>query len=421
MGIYILLLVFLGMSAIFSGMEIAYISSNKLRIELNREKGTLSQRIIAEFNEDASHFITALLIGNNVALVGFSGYMSILLSQHFGISEDGGWYMLLLQTIITTVIVLIFGEFFPKVLFRISPYNVLLALAIPIKYLVYKPLKPITYLFSILSRWMIKKLMPEKYDESKDEFTVVDLEHYIKDIAAGQVQNNEEDDLNSEIFEKALYLKEVKVRECMIPRTEIQAIDINASIAELKEKFIDTKLSRLLVYENSIDNIKGYVHHIDLIISEGSIQNLLYPMPVVPGTMSARDLLTLFTKQNKNIAFVVDEFGGTAGIVTMEDLMEEIFGEIQDEHDDDEYIEKQVGPHEFIFSGRLEIDYINEKYKLNIPIGEYETLSGYVVVNHENIPEENETIEIGEYEFVIVSAEDNRIETIRLKKLPRDE
>ena len=417
MTIYLLLILLLSLSAIFSGMEIAFVSSNKLRIELNRESGTMSQRIIAEFNEDAPNFITTLLIGNNIALVGFSWLLTTLLREQFGIDENAGVLMLLYQTLITTVIVLIFGEFFPKAIFRIAPYNFLLAFAIPIKYLIFKPLRYVSMGFSSLSKALIRKLMPDKYDDSKDEFTSVDLEHYIKDIAAGRLQIDEEDDLNSEFFEKALYLKDVKIRECMIPRTEIQAIDINSSIAELRAKFIESKLSRLLVYDNTIDEIKGYVHHLDLIIKNEPINKLLYKMPVVPGTMSARDLLTIFTKKNKSIAYVVDEFGGTAGIVTMEDLMEEIFGEIQDEHDDDEYIEKALGEDSYMFSGRLEVDYINQKYNLELPLGEYETLSGFVIVNYESIPEQDETIEIFGFKIKIVEAEDNRIETIEIKKI----
>lgn len=416
MGIYFLLVGFLTISGIFSGMEIAFVSSNKLRIELNRESGSLAQRIVGEFNEDTSHFITTLLIGNNIALIGFSSYMGVMLEQQFGLGGDATAITLLWQTLITTVIVLIFGEFFPKAIFRIAPYSFLMAFAIPIKYLIYKPLRPLTYIFSKGAKWMIKKLMPENFDDSKEEFSAVDLEHYIKDIAAGQVSNNEEDDLNSEIFEKALYLKEVKVRECMVPRTEIEGLDIKSTRNELKEKFIESQLSRIIIYDGTIDNIKGYVHHLDIVTKTDEIPKILYPLLVVPVTMSARDLLSLFTEKNKSIAYVVDEYGGTAGIVTMEDLMEEIFGEIQDEHDNDEYIEKEISSNEFIFSGRLEIDYINEKYDLDIPIGEYETLSGFVVVNHENIPEEKETIHIGEFEIHIISAEDNRIETIKITK-----
>jgi putative hemolysin len=416
MEIYLLLIFFLALSAIFSGTEIAFISSNKLRIELNKETGSLSNRILAEFNEKAPGFITSLLIANNIALVLFSIYMAELFSADFLKLEESSPSLLLSQTLITTAIVLVFGEFFPKAIFRIAPYSFLLAFAIPIKYLVYLPLKPFANFFSYVSHQIINKVYPNKdYDPSNDSFSSVDLEFYIKEIAATQASNNEEDDINSEMFEKALYLNEIKVRECMVPRTEIQAVEIEDSVENLIAKFVETKHSRILVYEETIDNILGYVHHIDIIKKPSTIRELLYQIPVVPETMNARNLMNIFMKQSKSMAYVVDEYGGTAGIVTLEDLIEEIFGEIEDEHDEDEFIEKKISETEYVFSGRLEIDYLNEKYKLDIPEGEYETLAGYVIVNHEDIPEVNETITIGNFEITIVSAEDNRLETIGLK------
>lgn len=419
--LYLLLLFFLALSAIFSGTEIAFISSNKLKIELNKETGSLSNRILAEFSDNSTRFITSLLIGNNIALVFFSIYMSQLLSADLFIFEDNSPTLILIQTVITTAIVLVFGEFLPKAIFRIAPYSFLLALALPMKYLIFNPLKPFASFFSFLSGWLIKKLYKGDFDETNEEFSTVDLEFYIKEIAATQASKNEEDDINSEIFEKALYLKETKVRECMVPRTEIQAVEIDESIEELKAMFIETKHSRLLVYEETIDNILGYVHHIDIIKKPASIRDILYTIPAVPGTMNARNLLNTFTKENKNIALVVDEYGGTAGVVTLEDLIEEIFGEIEDEHDEDEFIQKRISDDEYVFSGRLEIDYINEKYHLNIPEGEYETIAGYVIVNHEDIPEPNETVHIDNFEITILSAEDNRLETLKIKVLSTEE
>jgi putative hemolysin len=418
MEIYLILLFFLILSAIFSGTEIAFVSSNKLRIELNKETGSLAARILAEFNDRAPNFITSLLIANNIALVIFSIYMAQLISADLLRLEDGSPSLMLVQTLITTVVVLIFGEFFPKAIFRIAPFSFLLALAIPIKYLVYLPLKPFANMFSYLAHAIIRKLFPQNGQEETDEsFSSADLEFYIKEIAATQASKNEEDDINSEMFERALYLREVKVRECMVPRTEIQAVEIDEPIEVLKAKFIETKHSRLLIFDDSIDNIRGYVHHIDLIKKPATIREVLYPIPVIPETMNVRTLLNNFIKENKSIAYVVDEYGGTAGIVTLEDLIEEVFGEIEDEHDDDEFIEKKNADDEYVFSGRLEIDYLNEKYKLNIPEGEYETIAGYVIVNHEDIPEENETIRIDNFEITIVSAEDNRLETLRIKVL----
>lgn len=417
MSLYLILLFFLILSAVFSGTEIAFITSNKLKIELNKETGSLANSILAEFTDNSTRFITSLLIGNNIALVFFSIYMAKLLSADLFIFEENSAPLILIQTVITTTVVLVFGEFLPKAIFRIAPYSFLLGLAIPLKYFVYTPLKPFAAIFSFLSGWFIKLIYKGDFDETNQEFSSIDLQFYIKEIAATQASKNEEDDINSEMFEKALYLREIKVRECMVPRTEIQAVEIDDSIENLKEKFIETKHSRLLVYEESIDNILGYTHHIDIIKKPTAISEILYPMPAIPGTMNARNLLNTFTRENKNIALVVDEYGGTAGVVTLEDLIEEIFGEIEDEHDDDEFIQKKLSDNEFIFSGRLEIDFLNEKYNLNIPEGEYETIAGFVIVNHEDIPEPNETVMIDNFEITIISAEDNRIETLKIKVL----
>jgi CBS domain containing-hemolysin-like protein len=421
MSFYLLLLFFLVLSAIFSGTEIAFITSNKLKIELNKETGSLANSILSEFTENSTRFITSLLIGNNIALVFFSIYMAQLISADLFIFEENSAALILIQTLITTIIVLIFGEFLPKAIFRIAPYSFLLAFAIPLKYLVYNPLRPVAAVFSFLSGWFIKILYKGEFDETNQEFSSVDLQFYIKEIAATQASKNEEDDINSEMFERALYLREIKVKECMVPRTEIQAVEIDDSIEDLKAKFIETKHSRILIYEESIDNILGYAHHIDLIKKPSSIREALYPMPAVPGTMNARNLLNTFTRQNKNIAQVVDEYGGTAGVVTLEDLIEEIFGEIDDEHDEDDFIQKKISDNEYIFSGRLEIDYINEKYHLEIPEGEYETIAGFVIVNHEDIPEPNETVVVDNFEITIVTADDNRIETLKIKVLSSEE
>tara|TARA_B100000497_G_scaffold63615_1_gene71874 strand:+ start:931 stop:2139 length:1209 start_codon:yes stop_codon:yes gene_type:complete len=401
-------------------MEIAFISSNKLRIELNKETGNLASKVIGEFNEEAPTFITALLIMNNIALVLFSSFASTLIADEF--SAYTGLLLLIIQTLLTTVFVLIFGEFFPKALFRISPYRALSFFVVPFKYSIYWfPLKQIAGIFSWLSSQMIKLLMPEKYNENQVGFSSIDLEYYIKELAAGHLGDDEDDEINSDIFEKALYLKDTKVKECMIPRTELYGVDKNSSFEELKSKFIETRLSRLLVYEENIDNVIGYIHHIDIIKKQESLMENIYSILVVPEHMNARDLLTQFTKEHKSMAHVVDEYGGTAGLVTLEDLIEEIFGEIQDEHDEDEFVEKKLNQDEYMFSGRLEVDYINEKYKLDLPNGDYETLAGFVVVNHEDIPNVNETVYIENFEILITEASDNRIETLQIIKHPKDD
>lgn len=413
----ILTIIFLVLSAIFSGMEIAFVSSNKLRIELNKETGVLSSKYISQFNEDAPTFITALLIGNNVALILFSLFLSELINEEV-LKISHQFTLLIVQTLISTAIVLIFGEFIPKALFRISPYKSLMIFAVPFRVLLYWFLKPIAFIFSWLSKVMIKFFFPNNFNDDQEGFTSVDLEYYIKELAAGQT-STEDDEINSDIFEKALYLKETKVRACMVPRTELYGIDQNASIDDLIAMFVETKLSRLLIFDENIDNVIGYIHHIDILRKPKSLQDIIYPIMVIPETMNARDLLTQFTNENKNMAYVVDEHGGTAGLVTLEDLIEEIFGEIQDEHDKDEYIDKSLGDHLYLFSGRLEIDFVNEKYGLGIPEGEYETIAGYVFLRNENIPEEKDILYIDNFEITIVSATDNRIETLQLKKLPK--
>lgn len=415
----LLTIIFLILSAIFSGMEIAFVSSNKLRIELNKETGILSSKYIAQFNEDAPTFITALLIGNNVALILFSLYLSDLLNEDLlRIGEDQEFLLLIVQTLISTAIVLIFGEFLPKALFRISPYKSLMIFAVPFRVLLYWFLKPVAFIFSWLSKVMIKFFFPNNFNDNQEGFTSIDLEYYIKELAAGQ-DSADDDEINSDIFEKALYLKETKVKACMVPRTELYGIDQKASIQDIIEMFVETKLSRLLIFDENIDNVIGYIHHIDILRKPQSLKEIIYPIMVIPETMNARDLLSQFTKENKNMAYVVDEHGGTAGLVTLEDLIEEIFGDIQDEHDKDEYIDKELETNTYLFSGRLEIDFINEKYNIGIPEGEYETIAGYVFVKNENIPEENDILYIDNFEITIVAATENRIETLQIKKLPK--
>lgn len=413
----ILTILFLILSAIFSGMEIAFVSSNKLRIELNKETGVLASKYVAQFNEDAPTFITALLIGNNVALILFSLFLSDIFNQEV-LKISHQFTLLIVQTLLSTAIVLVFGEFLPKAIFRISPYKSLLFFAVPFRILFYWFLKPVAFIFSWLSKVMIKFLLPSNFNENQGGFTSIDLEYYIKELAAGQ-NSTDDDEINSDLFEKALYLKETKVKACMVPRTELYGIDQSASIEDLIAMFVDTKLSRLLIFDTDIDNVIGYIHHIDILREPKSLKDIIYPIMVIPETMNARDLLTQFTNENKNMAHVVDEHGGTAGLVTLEDLIEEIFGEIQDEHDKDEYIEKELEPNVYLFSGRLEIDFVNEKYDIGIPEGEYETIAGYVVEENENIPDENDILYIDNFEITIISASDNKIETLRLKKLPK--
>ncbi|NNC96101.1 MAG: HlyC/CorC family transporter [Chitinophagales bacterium] len=418
------ILLALAFSAFFSGIEIAFYSANKLRIAITKNKGTLSARLLAQYFEHPSKFLTTLLIGNNIALVVFGSLMATVLgvSSLSFLGENVVKFfnnepiIIIYQTIITTIIVLIFGEFLPKILFKISPSKVLTLFAVPLK-VVYVILYPLTWVFDKISTFIIALVLGKDFGGVEDEISAADLEHFVKSASTESETEDEADDLNTEFFEKALYLKDVKVRECMVPRTEVEAISIDETVETLREKFIESKLSRIVLYNENIDQIIGYTHHFELLKKPQKIESIMFTMPMVPESMSARDLLTLFTKENRSIAWVVDEYGGTAGIVTLEDVIEEIFGEIHDEHDSEEHEERKVGEHEYVFSGRLEIDYLNEKYELDLPTGEYETIAGYVVVTHEDIPEPGSEIVLDNFKITILKASDNRIETVRLKVL----
>lgn len=408
-----LILLTLALSAFFSGLEIAFVSSSKLRIELDREKGSLTGRILSGFQQNAPRFITTLLIGNNIALVIFGALIAMLLEKHWLHLDGDSFGGLMIETLVATVVVLIFGEFFPKAFFRLAPFQILSFFALPLKAL-HTILTPLSMLFTRLSHGLIRVIMGERYQRDLEEFSVIDLEHYIKELSSGGDDDTVDEELNADFFEKALYLKDIKVRECMVPRTEVEAIDVTDSIDELRELFLETKHSRILIYRDTIDEVLGYTHHFELFKQPASIRDILIDIPTVPESMTARDLLTKLTKEHKSLAWVVDEYGGTAGLVTLEDLIEEIFGEIRDEHDDEAFIEKQLDDNTFVFSGRLEVDHINETYELGIPEGEYETLSGFIVVTHEDIPDEGETVHFDRFDIKILSAEDNRIGTVQV-------
>jgi putative hemolysin len=403
--------------AFFSGIEIAFVSANKLRIELLKEKGSTSAKIVAEFNNNPSKFISTMLIGLNISLVLFGSITSNYFTpDQFPFLPHGEISLLIVQTIFTTFIILIFGELIPKILFRVNSDQTLLLFSYPTKYLFYIPLRPLTNLFHSLSRWIIKKVIGSDLVESKQAFTKEDLEYLVKETAVSDEDGHDEaDHLNSEIFEKALYLKDVKVRNCMVPRTEIQAIEISEGLEALRKKFIETKHSRVIVYDETIDKILGYVHHFDLLKNPDTLKQAVRPLQVIPESMTARDLLLQFIRDKRNVAWVVDEYGGTAGIITLEDLMEEIFGEIKDEHDEEDRTAKKISEHEFIFSGRLEIDYLNDEFHLEIPEGEYTTLSGYIISGFEDIPEPGTVIDLDHFHLKVLRASDKRIELVDLQ------
>lgn len=402
------------LSALFSGLEIAFFTASKIRVEIDRNKGLRYARILSEFIDEPAGFISTLLIGNNIALAIFGAMMAQLLGPgEFGFLPTRELPLLLVQTLISTAIILLFGEFFPKSLFRIKPDAMLKVLAWPFRYIFYNLLRPLSILFSFLSKLIITRIFRLDYETIRHDPSAAELEEFIRQHSGGNtVEDGDDSEINTEIFERALYLKDVKVRECMVPRMEINAIDVNESLETLRNQFIETKHSRLVVYEESIDNIVGYTHHHELFRERDSIGDVLFPIPVVPATMNARDLLYLFTKERKSIARVVDEYGGTAGIVTLEDIIEEIFGEIEDEHDDEEYIEEVRPDGSFRFSGRLEIDYINDKYGLDLPAGEYETLAGLIMTVAEDLPEPGNRIRLHSYELTVVESTERRIETV---------
>ncbi len=407
--------------AFFAGIETAFVSANKLRVELMKEKGSSRGKIISFFNQNPGRFISTMLIGLNISLVLFGSVTANYLThEHFPALPQSEIGLLVIQTIFTTFVILIFGELIPKILFRVNSDQTLLLFAYPMQ-AIYFLLKPLADLFHWLSRKLIKLVVGSDLVESKQAFTKEDLEYLVKETAVTDSDGKDEaDHLNSEIFEKALYLKDVKVRSSMVPRPEIQAIEISEGIEALRKMFVDTKLSRILVYEDNIDRISGYVHHFDMLRAERSFRQLIRPIMVIPETMTARDLMLQFIRDKKSMAWVVDEYGGTAGIITLEDLMEEIFGDIQDEHDEEILTEKKVSETEYVLAGRLEVDYLNQEFGLEIPEGEYSTLSGYIISGFEDIPEAGTVIDLNGFHIKVLKASDKRIELVNLK-IKKDE
>lgn len=401
----------------FAGTEIAFISANKLNIELRRKQGTFSGRILSRFMENPSEFIGTSLVGVNVLLVIYGLLMTRLTEpflQMLPAPLDSKYMHLVLDTLLATVLILIFAEFLPKAVFRTKAEQVLALFSVPML-ISYYILYPFAKVFVSISEFILKYLFNVRIKENQPVFNRVDLEVFVKQSLHGHETDSGE--LNTELFENALYLVNVKVRKCMIPRNEVEAVDVNTPVAEVRRKFIDTKLSKIIVYERTIDNIVGYVHHIDLNRRPQATKEILHTITAVPEAMSAVDLMNRFTKDRKSIAWVIDEFGGTAGIVTMEDVLEEIFGDINDEYDVQEYVEKQIADSEYIFSGRLEVDYLNQKYGFTFPEDETETLSGYIISHHETIPKIKERIIIDHYEFDILLTSNTRIETVKMKVL----
>lgn len=407
----IVTLVFIGF---FAGMEIAFVTANKLSIELKKKQGKYSGIILSKFMEEPARFIGTCLIGVNIFLVVYGLLFASLLSPLWDLFGVHNTYIrLVADTAISTLIVLIFGEFVPKAIFR-AKNDSLLSFFAPVAKFFYRFFFPIASLLVSIAEWILKYVFNLRVKDGNEAFGKGDLEHFFQQ---NKDQDSDNQELNTELFENALSLQMVKIRSCLVPRTEIEGFDISTPIDVVKQHIIQTKLSRMIIYNGNIDTIVGYVHQLDMFKSPADIQSILLPITMVPESMGATDLINKFTKDRKSIAWVVDEFGGTAGIVTMEDVLEEIFGEIKDEYDVEEFVEKQIAEDEYLFSGRLEIDYINEKYGLEFSVSESETLSGFIIGKHESIPGQKERIIIDHYEFEIITVSDTRIEMVKLKVL----
>ncbi len=403
-------------SAFFSGVEMAFVSSNKLYFELKAKQNILSAKIISNFNQSPSQFIGTMLIGNTLSLVAYGIFMEeflhhlILTNFPFLTNEI---IARLIASIIATIIILTTSEFTPKSIFLINPDAILEFLAIPI-WIINTLMFPLVWLTVGLSKWFITRVLRLSYSEEKPAFGLTDLNHYLQNLNR-KVSTEEENEVDTKIFHNALEFKQVKVRDCMIPRTEITAIEIEEGIEGLKKVFIESGHSKVLVYKETLEEVVGYCHSLALFKKPKDIPSILTSIPIVPEAMPANDLMLKFSKERKSLAIVVDEFGSTSGLVSMEDVMEQIFGEIQDEFDDTEdWIEKRLDEHTFILSGRHEIDYLNEKYNWNLPEGDYETLGGMLIHLYEDIPAVNEVITLSVFQFQIMTVTDARIDTIKV-------
>jgi CBS domain containing-hemolysin-like protein len=398
--------------AFFAGIEMAFYSANRLSLEVKKKQGGSSMQILSRFIDSPARFLGTTLIGFNIFLVFFSLQISTMMSpvwDYVGVRHT--YIRLVAEISLATFVVLVLAEFIPRAFFRAHSNNLLIRFTYVSDFF-YQMFAPIATGFIDLAEWLLKYVFNIRLDKNKEPINRSDLKNLFQPR-----QDDERQERNSQLLENAQELPKVKIRQCLVPRKEIIGISSHASVEELKQQFIETKLSKLVVYENNIDHIIGYVHQLDLFKRPEFIQDVLLPIPAVPESMSASDLISKFTRERKSIAWVVDEFGGTAGIITMEDVLEELFGEIHDEYDTEEFVEKQLAENEYMFSGRLELDYLEEKYGFEFGEEESETLSGYIINYHEKIPRLKERIIIDDYEFDILNVSDTRIETVKMKRL----
>jgi len=416
----ILIFVSILFSAFFSGMEIAFVSANKLRIEIDKKQKKIFAGVVSFFTKHPSRFIATMLVGNNIALVIYGIAFAMLLEEPItnllGGTSDVA--LLLVQTLVSTLIILLTAEFLPKTLFRINPNNSLRLLSIPIMvfYVILYPVMMLTIGISNFTMRYLLRVSPHT-KTTKPVFGKVDLDHFLTTVPPEQETDSEEiEDLK--IFKNALEFSSLKVRDCMIPRTDVIALEVDASLDDLTQRFIETGLSRIFIYSDTIDNVIGYVNSKDLYRKPDQIKSHLKPIQIVPETLPVNKLLTGFIKEGKSIALVVDEFGGTSGLITTEDIIEEIFGEIEDEHDTKDLVENLLEENHYLLSGRHEIDYLNNKYFLAIPDSEeYDTLAGYIIFHYESIPEKDTTVAFDNFLITITDVSSNRIEEVELKVL----
>jgi len=399
------------LSAFFSGVEIAFVSSNKLQLELDKGSGKISSKVITFFSSNESNFITTMLIGNNVSLVIYGIVMTKILTPSLECFAFNSYGLLFVQTIISTLIILISAEFLPKSIFKIYPNKILRIFSVPI-FLFFILFTPFAWLFMHASRVIIKFFIGQELIESKQFFNKTDLDEYLNHINSNNEDNSS---VEVEMLQNTLELSSKKVRECMIPRTEIVALNINSSIEELRNKFIETKLSKILIYKHNIDSVVGYVHSSDLFRNPRNIRSLLLPIPFVPETMLAMKLLSDFIDEDKGVALVVDEFGGTSGMLTIEDVTEEIVGEIDDEYDTNLKLVEKINDNEYSILARLDVIAINKDFNLSLPESdEYETIAGLVLHYLENIPSENDIIDLEDYVITIKEVDDRSVIKVHL-------
>jgi CBS domain containing-hemolysin-like protein len=401
----------LALIGFFSGYEIGFVSANRLSLELKKKQGGRSGKIIAKFLAEPTQFIGTCLVGLNISLVVFGilfeELLDILIWDHF---NPGNYSVLLGNTILSTLVILLIGELGPKAIFKARAASMINTFA-PLANFFHILFRPLTLLLVNLAQWVLRNLFQVRLVNKKEAFTKVDLAHFVQQSK----DQKEQQELNTDLFENALSLPDIKIRECLVPRTEIVGVDLQTSIESLTEIFMETKLSKLIVYDDTLDTIVGYVHQLDLFKKPTTIASILHTIPLVPESMNAADLINLFSKKRKSIAWVVDEFGGTAGIVTMEDVLEEIFGEIDDEYDEQEFLEKKLSDTEYVFSGRLELDYLYEKYGIDFSADSAETLSGYLIHKNEAIPKLRQVIHLSHFDAEILAVSDTRIEKVKIK------